>query len=61
MSRIDFNNVSVSFDDKQVLTNISLTLSEQRIGIIGANGGGKSTLVRLINGCLLYTSDAADE
>lgn len=50
MSRIDFNNVSVSFDDKQVLTNISLTLSEQRIGIIGANGGGKSTLVRLING-----------
>lgn len=50
MPRIDFNNVSVSFDDKQVLTNISLTLSEQRIGIIGANGGGKSTLVRLING-----------
>ena len=50
MPRIDFNNVSVSSDDKQVLTNISLTLSEQRIGIIGANGGGKSTLVRLING-----------
>ena len=27
-----------------------MMLTEQRIGIIGANGGGKSTLVRLING-----------
>lgn len=28
----------------------SLTLTERRIGVIGANGSGKSTLARLING-----------
>lgn len=50
MPQIDFHNVSVSFDDKKVLDSVSMTLNEQRIGIIGANGGGKSTLVRLING-----------
>ena len=50
MPQIDFHNVSVAFDDKKVLDSVSMTLNEQRIGIIGANGGGKSTLVRLING-----------
>jgi len=48
--QIDFHNVSVSFDETKVLDSVSMTLTEQRIGIIGANGGGKSTLVRLING-----------
>ena len=41
---------SVAFDDTVVLEDINLTLTEQRIGIIGQNGGGKSTLTRLING-----------
>ena len=50
MPKIQFDNVSVSFDETAVLRNIDLTLSESRIGIIGANGGGKSTLTRLING-----------
>lgn len=50
MPQIDFHNVSVSFDETKVLDSVSMTLTEQRIGIIGANGGGKSTLVRLING-----------
>jgi biotin transport system ATP-binding protein len=36
-----------------VLTDLSLTLSEQRIGVVGPNGSGKSSLVRLINGLLL--------
>lgn len=47
---ISFQDVSVSFDDRHVLHSINLKLIEQRIGIIGANGGGKSTLIRLING-----------
>lgn len=47
---ISFQDVSVSFDDRHVLHNINLELTERRIGIIGANGGGKSTLIRLING-----------
>ena len=50
MSTIEFQNVSVAFDEEEVLSDINLTLSEQRIAIIGANGGGKSTLTRLING-----------
>lgn len=50
MPTIEFTSVSVAFDDTVVLEDINLTLTEQRIGIIGQNGGGKSTLTRLING-----------
>mgnify|MGYP001941410116 FL=1 len=35
---------------RPILDDISLTLNEPRIGIIGANGSGKSSLVRCING-----------
>ena len=47
---IEFKNVTVSLDDRLVLSNLNLTLREGRIGVIGSNGSGKSTLVRLING-----------
>ncbi len=50
MSEIRFDSVTVQYDDHVVLDNINLRLTEQRIGIVGANGGGKSTLIRLING-----------
>lgn len=50
MPTIEFSSVTVAFDDTVVLEDINLTLTEQRIGIIGQNGGGKSTLTRLING-----------
>lgn len=56
MSTIVFDGVSHSFGDRRVLRDLSLTLTERRIGIVGANGSGKSTLVRLING--LITPDA---
>jgi biotin transport system ATP-binding protein len=35
---------------RTLLRNISLRLTERRIGVIGANGSGKSTLLRLLNG-----------
>lgn len=50
MPEIRFNNVHVDFDGVEILSDVNLSLTEQRIGIIGANGGGKSTLARLING-----------
>ncbi|WIM73546.1 ABC transporter ATP-binding protein [Corynebacterium suedekumii] len=47
-----FEDVSATFDGDThpTLARISLSLTEHRIGIIGANGSGKSTLARLING-----------
>lgn len=50
MPQISFNGVSVVRNEHTLLQPFSLSLQEQRIGIIGANGSGKSTLVRLING-----------
>ena len=50
---IEFKNVSVERDHRLVLADLSLTLSEQRIGVIEPNGSGKSSFVRLINGLLL--------
>ncbi|WP_104084278.1 energy-coupling factor ABC transporter ATP-binding protein [Cryobacterium sp. Y11] len=50
MSSIRFEQVSHSFGDRSVLHDVTLELTEQRIGIVGANGSGKSTLVRMING-----------
>jgi len=38
-----------------VLRDVDLTLSEQRIGVVGANGSGKSTFARLLNGLVLPT------
>jgi len=53
---IDLKNVSLSFGDHPVLHNISLSLSERRIAVIGANGSGKSSFARLLNGLALPTS-----
>jgi biotin transport system ATP-binding protein len=41
---------------RQVLTDLSVTLNEHRIGVIGANGSGKSTFARLLNGLVLPDS-----
>lgn len=50
---IVFERVTHSFGERQVLRNVSLTLSERRIGVLGANGSGKSTLARMVNGLVL--------
>ncbi|GAA2974223.1 energy-coupling factor ABC transporter ATP-binding protein [Actinokineospora diospyrosa] len=52
---IELRNVHHRFGDHQVLRGIDLSLTEQRIAIVGANGSGKSTLARLLNGLLLPT------
>lgn len=53
---IRFSGVSHRFGEREVLKPFSLELAERRIAVIGANGSGKSTFVRLINGLLAPTS-----
>lgn len=54
---INFENVSFAFPDKQILTDFNLLVqNKDRIGIVGDNGIGKSTLLNLINGDLQPTS-----
>ena len=52
---IEFKDATVVAPDSGVtiLHPTTLTLTEQRIAVIGANGSGKSTLARLINGLVL--------
>lgn len=54
---INFENVSFAFPDKQILTDFNLLVqNKDRIGIVGDNGVGKSTLLNLINGDLQPSS-----
>ncbi|AVL99984.1 cobalt ABC transporter ATP-binding protein [Gordonia iterans] len=53
MTTVEFDAVSHSFGDREVLKDVTLELTQHRIGIIGANGSGKSTLARMINGLVL--------
>ncbi|WP_204115431.1 energy-coupling factor ABC transporter ATP-binding protein [Shimia biformata] len=50
---IELRDVDLSFGDRAVLRGVSLRLSERRIGVIGANGSGKSSFMRLLNGLVL--------
>jgi ATP-binding cassette, subfamily F, member 3 len=47
------DNVVVGYDGKPVLTDVTIRLdSDDRIALLGANGNGKSTLVKLLAGRL---------
>jgi biotin transport system ATP-binding protein len=41
---------------RRVLADVDVTLPEKRVGVVGANGSGKSTFARLLNGLVLPTS-----
>lgn len=48
---IELNNISKAFGDRQLIEDFSyIFLRDDRIGIIGKNGCGKSTLVKIITG-----------
>ena len=50
---ITCDNVSFSYDETPILTDVSFKVEEgEFIGIFGPNGGGKTTLLRLILGFL---------
>lgn len=50
---IEVRDVTHSFGERVVLRSVSVTLAERRIAVIGANGSGKSTFARLLNGLVL--------
>ncbi len=51
MSLISLRNISITFDGPPILGDLSLDIHKgQRICILGRNGTGKSTLMRIING-----------
>lgn len=52
MAGIELFNASVSLSGRLILSDISLCLTEARIGILGRNGSGKTTLLRLIAGLI---------
>lgn len=52
-SIVEIKNVSKSYGKKQALKNVSFSIpSGKIIGLIGKNGMGKTTLIKLINGLL---------
>lgn len=57
MIAITVDGLSLAFGTKVILENVSFSLDEaDRLGIIGVNGCGKSTLFKLITGELLADS-----
>jgi ATP-binding cassette, subfamily B, bacterial PglK len=54
---LELANVSFSYGEKNVFNNVSLSISKgSSIGIIGATGSGKTTLINLILGLITLTS-----
>ena len=57
MDLVKFINVNKQFGNKKILKDINLTIPKGRIiGLLGKNGTGKSTLIKLINDLLTPTS-----
>lgn len=50
---ITVQGVTHRLGGRVVLDQVSVTLSEHRIGVVGANGSGKSTFARLLNGLIV--------
>lgn len=54
---IKIEHLHAGYEGKEVLSDINLTVtSDDYLGIIGPNGGGKTTLIRLILGLMKPTS-----
>ena len=57
MELVKITNLNKNYGDKQVLKNINLTIPRGKIiGLLGKNGMGKSTLLKIINDLLTPTS-----
>lgn len=57
MELIKCNHLCKEFDDKKILKDINVTIPEGKIiGLLGKNGMGKTTFIKLINDLLTPTS-----
>ncbi len=53
MDMITLKNIICRTQERIILEDINLSLSQKTTAIIGANGSGKSTFIRLLNGLIL--------
>lgn len=52
---IEFEEIGHRYDERVVLSEVNLRLTERRVAFVGANGSGKSTLARMVNGLVRPT------
>ena len=46
---LNIENITLKRGNKEILNNITLTLhSTDKVGLVGVNGGGKTTLLKLL-------------
>ena len=59
MTLLEIKNLNKSFDNKEILKNVSFSITGGKIiGLLGRNGAGKTTLIKLIND--LLTPDSGE-
>ena len=48
---IELQDITLDFDEKRVLDGVTMTIPDGRaFGLLGSNGAGKSTILRLLSG-----------
>lgn len=56
---IELKNVTKKIDDKLILDNVNITIPDgTSFGLLGSNGAGKSTILRLLSG--IYRPDSGE-
>lgn len=57
MNTVEIKNLTKNFSSTTAINNLSLEIEKGKItGLIGADGAGKTTLIRLVTGLLLPDS-----
>ena len=57
MSILQLKNVSKSFDNKKIVDDVSFSIEKGKIvGLLGKNGSGKTTIIKMINDLLVIDS-----
>ncbi|MGB5835989.1 MAG: ABC transporter ATP-binding protein [Albidovulum sp.] len=54
------SDVCLRLEGKDILSDLNLTVSERRVGVVGRNGSGKTSLARVISGLVMPTSGTVE-